>query len=230
MMRRGENQAARRRLKGISSLTARLIIASTLRDQAPVGTWWGQAAAEFVDGPELFVAQHHRASSEDFVCYFAMQRQITPKSDLRGALGRDRAMSGRKGRRSWGNIKKQPPRPRAFRPASSGRTFVGTTLRTRSTPRCTPKAGRPLRAAQKSGLPCSSDRRAPDPSRQSADGCALGLGSDEVSAFTIAVAAQHLPPDASALWSTFGRGSALATRCPSSLPLCFRHHQQIVGS
>ena len=33
-----------------------------------------------------------------------------------------------------------------------------------------------------------------------------------------------------ALWSTFGRGSALATRCPSSLPLCFRHRQQIVGS
>ena len=30
-----------------------------------------------------------------------------------------------------------------------------------------------LRAAQNSGLPCSSDRRAPDPSRQSADGCAL---------------------------------------------------------
>ena len=51
---------------------------------------------------------------------------------------------------------------------------------------------------------------------------------DEVSAFTIAVAAQHLPPDASALWSTFGRGSALATRCPSSLPLCFRHRQQFV--
>lgn len=149
MMRRGENQAARRRLKGISSLTARLIIASTLRDQAPVGTWWGQAAAEFVDGPELFVAQHHRASSEDFVCYFAMQRQLTPKSDLRGALGRDRAMSGRKGRRSWGNIKKQPPRPRAFRPASSGRTFVGTTLRTRSTPRCTPKAGGPSGSTKK---------------------------------------------------------------------------------
>ena len=30
-----------------------------------------------------------------------------------------------------------------------------------------------LRATQNSGLPCSSDRRAPDPSRQSADGCAL---------------------------------------------------------
>ena len=30
-----------------------------------------------------------------------------------------------------------------------------------------------LRAAQNSGLPCSSDRRAPDPLRQSADGFAL---------------------------------------------------------
>ena len=30
-----------------------------------------------------------------------------------------------------------------------------------------------LREAQNSGLPCSSDRRAPDSSRQSADGCAL---------------------------------------------------------
>ena len=44
--------------------------------------------------------------------------------------------------------------------------------------RTTPRPGlRPaavaLRAAQNSGLPCSSDRRAPDPSRQSADGCAL---------------------------------------------------------
>ena len=34
-----------------------------------------------------------------------------------------------------------------------------------------------LRATQNSGLPCSSNRRVPDPSRQSADGCALCLGS-----------------------------------------------------
>ena len=88
-----------------------------------------------------------------------------------------------------------------------------------------------LRAAQNSGLPCSSDRRAPDPSRQSADGCAL-WSRLETRYLRLPSPLRHniFPPDASALWSTFGRGSALVTRCPSSLPLCFRHHQQIVGS
>jgi hypothetical protein len=86
-----------------------------------------------------------------------------------------------------------------------------------------------LRATQNSGLAFSSDRRAPDPSRQSADGCAL-WSRLETRYLRLPSPLRHniFPPDANALWSTFGRGSALATRCPSSLPLCFRHRQQFV--
>jgi hypothetical protein len=86
-----------------------------------------------------------------------------------------------------------------------------------------------LRAAQNGGLPGSSDRPAPDPSRQSADGCAL-WSRLETRYLRLPSPLRHniFPLDASALWSTFGRGSALATRCPSSLPLCFRHRQQFV--
>ena len=93
-----------------------------------------------------------------------------------------------------------------------------------------PGSGGPA-GAQNSGLPCSSDRRAPDPLRQSADGFAL-WSQPETRYLRLPSPLRHniFPPDASALWSTFGRGSALVTRCPSSLPLCFRHHQQIVGS
>src|SRR6201999_3706176 len=66
-----------------------------------------------------------------------------------------------------------------------------------------------LRAAQHSGLACSSDRRAPDPSRQSADGYAL-WSRLETRYLRLPSPLRHniFPPDASALWSTFGRGSA----------------------
>ena len=53
---------------------------------------------------------------------------------------------------------------------------------------------------------------------------------DEVSALTTTVAAQSVPRDANALWPGSGRGSALATWCIFSLPLCSLHHQQIVES
>ena len=86
-----------------------------------------------------------------------------------------------------------------------------------------------LRAAQNSGLPCSSDRRAPDPLRQSADGFALWSQPEtRYLRLPSPLRRNTFPPDASALWSTFGRGSALvdpmplkpATLLPSSPTIC----------
>ena len=72
-----------------------------------------------------------------------------------------------------------------------------------------------LRAAQNSGLPCSSDRRAPDPLRQSADGFALWSQPEtRYLRLPSPLRRNTFPPDASALWSTFGRGSAMVDPMP----------------
>src|SRR6478672_9088582 len=121
-------------------------------------------------------------------------------------------------------------------PAPSGMTMPVIVGGERRSSLATPPPGlRPaavaLRAAQNRGLPCSSDRRAPDLSRPSADGCALWSRPEtRYLPLPSPLRRNIFPPDASALWSIFGRGSALVNRCPLSLPLCFRHHQQIVGS
>ena len=82
---------------------------------------------------------------------------------------------------------------------------------------------------QNSGLACSSDRRARIPCVDLPMAVPFGLGSTEVSAFTIAVAAQYFSARRGQPFvPTFRRGSALcnqvplkpATLLPSSPTIC----------
>ncbi len=90
-----------------------------------------------------------------------------------------------------------------------------------------PGSGGPA-GTQHSGLAFSSDRRARIPRVNLPMAAPFGLGSRR----GICVYHRRCGTTSSARrerpWPTFGRGSALATRCPSSLPLCFRHRQQFV--
>jgi patatin-related protein len=85
-----------------------------------------------------------------------------------------------------------------------------------------------LRAAQNSGLACSSDRCAPDPSRQSADGCAL-WSRLETRYLRLPSPLRHniFPPDARPLvhiWTRICAGDPVqlkpATLLPSSPTIC----------
>jgi hypothetical protein len=85
-----------------------------------------------------------------------------------------------------------------------------------------------LRAAQNSGLACSSDRRAPDPLRQSADGCAL-WSRLETRCLRLPSPLRHniFPPDARPLvriWTRICAGDPVplkpATLLPSSPAIC----------
>ena len=85
-----------------------------------------------------------------------------------------------------------------------------------------------LRAAQSSGLACSSDRRAPDPLRQSADGCAL-WSRLETRYLRLPSPLRHniFPPDARPLvhiWTRICAGDPVplkpATLLPSSPTIC----------
>src|SRR4029078_12788091 len=87
-----------------------------------------------------------------------------------------------------------------------------------------------LRAAQNGGLPCGLDRRARVPASVSLVVSPYdllprrGICVNHHRCGTISSARRERP------LARCGRGSALATQCIFSLPLCSLHHQQIVGS
>ena len=83
-------QGERRWSSPLGRMSERLEVVSLMSSRR-VRRRWRQAAAQFVDAPELFVAQHHGASSEDFLRVGDREGAGAAVSIMRSRLlGRDR--------------------------------------------------------------------------------------------------------------------------------------------